>query len=182
MIQKKIQINFKKKCFCFNTSQDGNVLIVSFSKTVQFWGIFPKGEKILTKNFDLNGEINHLNFSPKKGKNIVIITTTEELLFFDTKENILIYYLKIKIFAFVFDYWEQKFAILSDSFFSNKFQNTKSYYIFSIENPIPVLIVSNHYFQDNYFLSISFLWKNNFSQKSSVIFVNSLLEIFLLEY
>lgn len=151
LIKKKIQINFKKKCSCLNTSQDGNILIVNFSKTVQLWKIFPRIEKFLTKNFDLNGEINQLNFSSKKGKNIAIITTTEELLFFDTKENILIYYLKIKIFAFVFDYWEQKFAILSDSFFSNKFQNTKSYYIFSIENPIPVLIISSHYFQDNFF-------------------------------
>jgi hypothetical protein len=49
-----------------------------------------QSRKFLTKNFDLNGKINHLNFSPKDGKNVAVITTTEELLFFDTKENILI--------------------------------------------------------------------------------------------
>jgi hypothetical protein len=91
LIKKKIQIKFKKKCSAFNTSQDGNILIFNFSKTVQLWKIFPRVEKFLTKNFDLNGEINHLNFSSKKGKNIAIITTIEEPLFFDTKENILIY-------------------------------------------------------------------------------------------
>ena len=42
--KKKININFKKKCYCFNLSQKGNILIVNFLKMIRFLKIFLKIE------------------------------------------------------------------------------------------------------------------------------------------
>lgn len=181
-IQNKIRISFKKKCLSLNVSQNGNFLVFNFSGYIQIWKIFPYTKKVFAKKFNLNHSITNIHFFSKENNSLILLATEKEVILFDSATNDIIYYIKLKIWEFNFDPWGQKFAILTDSFLSNKIQNKKSYYIFYKENPVPILILTNDFFYFDSFLCISFIWKKNFFNRNSIVFLNSLLEIIFIKY
>ena len=181
-VQKKIKIIFKKKCLSLNVSPNGNFLIFNFSGYIQIWKIFPTIKKVFAKKFNLTHNITNLHFFSKENNSLILLVTKKEVVLFDSTNNDIIYCLKLKIWEFNFDPWGQKFAILTDSFLSSNIQNKKSYYIFGKKNPIPILILNSDFFQFDSFLSIAFMWRKNFFYGNSIVFLNSLLEVFFIKY
>jgi len=181
-VKKILKISLREKCLCFNISKNGDFLILTYASIVQIWRLIPKIEKIFFKRFTFSTIPNYINFFSGNIIRKILISTDEEVFLYDILKNNLIYLLKLKIRQVIFDKWGVNYIILTDSFFSFNIKHYRSYFIFKKETPIPILVISNNFFQEIQFSSITFGWKNKNFNQQSVVLVNSLLNVFFLKY
>ena len=181
-IQKQLKISFKENCTCFNISKSGKFLVVAYSSIVQIWKLFPKIKKIFSKSFKFTTVPKYINFFSKNEIEKILISTSKELFLYDIIKNDLVYLLKLKIRQITLDKWNYNYIILTDSFFSSNLKHQRSYYIFKKEYPIPIIVLTSVFSNDNHFSSISFVMKNKNSNQKSIVLLDSLLNIYFLNY